>query len=942
MASSDDLAEQQLFAEIQASARKVRQQAHEPPSSSAIQSANLLNAARLNSHRTVAAAPSSSPSHTSYDLGQSGPAGANGMARAGGAGKLKPVDFLREDLAKQPRRELARRGDPYELGFSSPEKMAANPPAKPRQKPRKKSKEVVQHPVPPNFEAPAPSISPGTEETRKDVPPASPPVSVTDENHVEEAPETPPGTSKRLPSKSISRIDSSREPGQQPHPMKRKAGAQSSKTGRPSKSPRKGAAEDDTGSTSHAKSRSGPQQAKGTHPQVVIPSTDPPSRNNRARKAKHAEPNPPPTEPAQVRTNERRTNNKERTTTQAQQEARTDVNDQREHEHQDEPPQSAQKPPEQDPKLPKPQTSKRRKIKQLKPAKTMTGLDIPSDNEVYTTESTRPTKKAQQEPPPAESEQRQRRKGKKPTSDSAHEPAAVSVQEQETQPREPTPRPREGNLPQALMSSRNAEIASNQNMGNAEIAARTKQTRSKRKTRTTEPVSVPATHSGRSQHGTSQHDRPQSHHRDARNNLPNELDMDEDEDPDRIPSEVDESGQSGKEDELNDEDDELNGEDDEDDEDDEDVEDGEDSDHDHSADIDMVFEFLDSAEHSGECQTEDAMAVKEACQKALEVLDDPESTLREVSITTKHMQVILSKYGVGSDEKKRKSLKVDAYAYMFRQVASYLKSLYGWLAQRYRVFESSLDAMRIITPLFSAIVSTKDRVAGWNIKIPSRYKGVRLIKDVESNLIAPLRRLSEAYLTALRNLKDEARKKRAYEELAQKRREREQDEMEALRIDKLNGWIELHVCRLRVEPDARRRQALFMRQEYFDKKVAKWTDEETEGREERDANGVLFSRVDLFKKRVIPPASSPSADVEKEWTDEQMEALIYGLQNFAGPCVFEKIFEHYCGVGQPLRRFGVPEITAKAWDVRMRLLKTYEEREWKEVPSWIQKIPILP
>ncbi|KAK7185849.1 hypothetical protein PSPO01_08099 [Paraphaeosphaeria sporulosa] len=888
MASSDDLVELQIFAEIQASAKKAQHQAHEPPSSSAILSASLLNAARLDRHRsTVTAAPSSSPSQTSYDLPQSGPTRrANRKVRASGAGKLKPVGFFRKDPAKQSRHELARRGDSYELGFSSPEKIAASPLAKARQKP----KERVQRNASPELEAPAPAVQPETEETTKEVPAGSAPVAGRDGNNVEEVPETPAGTSKGRPN------DALKEPGKPLHTSKRKDREQAPKTGRPSKSPRKGAAEDNTGNTSQSKSRDGPQRARS--PQVVVSSGDPYIRSTRAPNAKQVETNPP------------------------------------EHETPDEPPQSAQKLPEQDPEIRKPQTSKRRKAKQLNPTSTMTALAMQADDEVYPAESSRPTKQAQQEPPPSERGQPQRRKGRKLTSsESINEQASTSAQGQETQPREIVSRPRKANLPQASNRSGDAEVAPGQEDGNSEVVA-TRQTRSKTKTNPRDPVSVPTAHSERSQRDTSQRHRlkrPHKHARTTADNVQREPNMEQEDDRDRGATDVDESYQSRNQDVT-------------------DGKDDRDGDHDHNAqlsEVDMIFKFLESAEYSGACQTEDAMAVKDACRIALDVLADPDSTLDEVSVTTKHIQKSLSRYGAGSDNKQRKLLKVDAYAYLFRQVVSYLKLLYDWLLQKYRDLESSLDSMRIVAPLVYAIVSLKDKIADWDIRIPTRYKGVRLIKDVDINLIVPLRRLSQEYLTILRDLKDQARKRRAYEELEQKRREREQDEvikqeMEAFRIEKLNGWIELHVCRLRIEPSAHRRQALSMRQDYFDKKVAKWTGEVTGGREERDANGVLFSRLDLFKKRVVPPASPCSADAEKDWTDEQMEALIYGLQNFAGPCVFHKIFEHACGVGQPLRRFGVPEITAKALDVKERLLRMYEDREWKDVPKWIEKIPILP
>ncbi|KAJ4349400.1 uncharacterized protein N0V89_008015 [Didymosphaeria variabile] len=925
MASSDDLAEQQLFAEIQASAEKV-QQYHDPPSVTAVQSANLLNAARLNRRRTVAVAPTSSLSHTSYNVAQSSPARVNGMARTGGAGKLKPVNLWRNDAATQPHRELARRGDPFDLGFSSPEKVAVVPAGKARQKPGRKKR--VQDEVSPGLEVPAPHDPPELEDTEKEVPSASSPPYVTDKHHLDEVPETPP-TSKRLAGDAGIPRNSMQVPEQRVQVEKRKAADRSPNRGRPSKSPRKdgaGAAEVEAEDMLQARGRSHPPGA--THPQVVIPPPEPSTRNTRAAKAKQAQALPP----APAETDQGRDDDGEHPQIDPQQEAYQTLNNQRGHERPDGPPPSAQKPPADGPEVRKPQNPKRRRFRQLRPTNTTNGLDIPSDNEREITQRSKITKRVEQEPATAETEQPRRRKGKKPTSSvSATGPAIISPEEQEQEPQEQEPRRRKGRQPKASKSSANAEITSGQNDGDEEAVRKTRP-----KSKTTGSVPVASAQGGRAHNDTSRHRHPQTRHDDARNAAEDSLEDleidDEEAKSGQAATDVGEHAQSGEEDEEDEADEE---------EEEEDHDDGQGAGHGAQlSEIDEVLKFLDSEEVSGHCQTEEAKTIKQACQTALEVLADSDTTLDEISITTKHIQILLSKYGAGSDEKKRKKLKVDAYAYLFRQVVTVLESLYDWLSDVCGDIFASLDAMRIVAALVSAMVSVKDKIAEWKAKLHSRYKGESLIKDVDTKLITPLRRLCEIYTTALRNLEDDARKKRAEEEFARERRERQQlelekQEMEALRIQKLDRWIDLHVCRLRREPDARRRQALRMKREYFDKKMAGSKADETEWREDRDANDVPFSRVDVFMKRVVPP---PAA----EWTDEHMEALIYGLQTFAGSSVFEKIFEYYCGVGQPLRRFGVPEITAKAADVRLRLLEKYQERGWEEVPEWIEMIPILP
>ena len=129
--------------------------------------------------------------------------------------------------------------------------------------------------------------------------------------------------------------------------------------------------------------------------------------------------------------------------------------------------------------------------------------------------------------------------------------------------------------------------------------------------------------------------------------------------------------------------------------------------------------------------------------------------------------------------------------------------------------------------------------------------------------------------------------------------------------------------------------------------------------DERDANGIKFERIPLFKERDSPPHQASSVP-EEEWTDRRMTALIEGLTNFAGtyflyleyshvaftnlfvgPDVFRKIFRHYCQPGGALRDLTVPELTAQAVSIRSTLLAQYQGNNWA-VPEWITQIPILP
>lgn len=935
MVSSDDLAEQQLFAEIHASAKKVQHQSYEPPSTSAVQSAHLLNAARLN-RRTVPAASSSSTLITSNQSRPSDPVKPKGTIRSDSAGKLKPVSLFHNDPVKQPHRDHARRGDPFDLGFSSPEKPTTNPPVT-RQKPSK-SKKLVQRELSPQLEASAPL--PGVpdrngmqEETRTDLPSHS-------------GPKTP-RTRKQISRDTAYKRDHSEVAEERPQGRKRRAMHQPSTSGQPTKSSKRQTAPvRKEAMLEGTQSKNGDRQrpAGGMHPQMINSSPNPTKRETRATNAKTVQSRPDPMDASSAQIESTYDDAALPDKASSEREAANALIMQSEVEEPQEPPQSAQKSPEPVPESPKPQSSKPRKVKLLKSSKVNNGLNIPSDEEEGTSEHPRNDGVSEQDNVAAGTRQSKRHKGSKPADVVAGSWSSTLPLHLQYQPQElPAKRPR-GRPPKSSTSVGKGNDSLDRDDGDDKSTDLAQRTRSG--TKPTESVAVVLAKAARLQSDASGSDSRQNNTDNARSptDMLDELDEESgEEDVDHAAPEVSDLSRQV-------------------DEDDEDESDDESSYNPHNPDSTQfylhealveVFKFLDPRGRSGDCRTEDAIAVKQACQKALDILADPDATLEDVAVPTKLLLMRLSEYGENSTKEQHKSLKVDAYAYLFQYVVGYLKSLHRWLKRRHGHYQSSLKAMSIIAPLVSAIVSLKDKIAHWQAKLPIRYKGDRIIKDVDTNLIVPLRRLSAGYITALYILKDDAKKELEREALARKRHEQKQQklrqqEMEAVRNHRLNRWIELHVCRLRVEPDPRLRQSLRMDQDVFDKKMARLTDnaiqvrEMHEVHEERDANGIPFSRVDLFKKRLVPPASPRLAELEKEWTDEQMWALVEGLQKFMGPHVFQKIFNRYCGSDEPLRFFGVPEITAKAAEVRMLLLRRYEKQEWSDVPEWILLIPVLP
>ncbi|KAF1953003.1 hypothetical protein CC80DRAFT_494903 [Byssothecium circinans] len=355
--------------------------------------------------------------------------------------------------------------------------------------------------------------------------------------------------------------------------------------------------------------------------------------------------------------------------------------------------------------------------------------------------------------------------------------------------------------------------------------------------------------------------------------------------------------------------------------------------------INKVFKFLDSEARSGRCRTAEGLNLAQACNAARKTISMTEMTHDEVSLISKDIRALLKSYGGDPCKTPLKKLKVDAYGWLFRHLAQYLEVLYDWLSQQYGIIEESLAAMRIISPFIQDILAFKDSIADWKVPIPPRYQGDRLVKDVETNFIAPLRVVNEDYRALLSQLKDDAKCKMEHEELTRRRKERfeveaRKAEWEALKREKQKRWQDLHVWRMECEhPHLRNlRDHLRYDGELFDKLI--------EQAEETDANGTRIERVPVFKRRESPPRRIVST-IEPEWTDEQLSALIEGLERYAGPNVFYHIFKNYCRPGRPLRRFTVPEITAKAASMRFDLLDSYRGEGW-QIPDWIKRIPVLP
>ncbi|KAH7074321.1 hypothetical protein FB567DRAFT_597466 [Paraphoma chrysanthemicola] len=351
------------------------------------------------------------------------------------------------------------------------------------------------------------------------------------------------------------------------------------------------------------------------------------------------------------------------------------------------------------------------------------------------------------------------------------------------------------------------------------------------------------------------------------------------------------------------------------------------------SELETVFHFLRLDERTGSCQTDFGRNIKRICDTTCALLQEEGLAVENIWENIEHVQELLRRVPE-TDEIDHRSLKSDAYCYVFRSLVQVLQALHRRFTSGTCDPTRSLEALRLFVPLLRNIVTFKDTIAEWKVTISQRYKGDRIIKDVDSHLIAPLREVEQSLSRRLSQLESRERDR---QKLADMQREQEEEHMEYLRHEEAllarqtrwRRWQELHIKRMQCEPPgSSRRKALI---------IAKLDD-----LEETDADGIKFERLPVFKDRVTPPQCRTSSMAhDMPWSAEQETALIDGLKDFAGPHVFESVFDKYCRPGGSLRDFSVTDITAKASWIRSGYEKLHQEIGW-DLPAWVKQIPILP
>ncbi|KAF2193017.1 hypothetical protein K469DRAFT_745422 [Zopfia rhizophila CBS 207.26] len=353
--------------------------------------------------------------------------------------------------------------------------------------------------------------------------------------------------------------------------------------------------------------------------------------------------------------------------------------------------------------------------------------------------------------------------------------------------------------------------------------------------------------------------------------------------------------------------------------------------------LERVFKFIEFGNRKGRCQTEAGRKIRRACRAACELFREDQVSQNDVEDTLGNIYAMVDTARRIKSADQQKELKTDAYAYLFRSLTLVLEALYDWTRDTFEhpvsttVSELSLSALRLIVPFIKQILLFKDGITSWDVKISQRFKNDPITKDVHTELITPLRKLDVEYSRDLQALERAFEAQEIKRALLARQQQREAEEKRKAKAKELHDlrmlrWQTLHTVRMQCEPNVAEHKRL---------KCPNISD-----LEERDANGDLIERVDIFNHRTTPPRNRPSVDGRK-WTDKQMTALVNGLRSYTGPTVFESLFRRYCRPGQPLREFTVTEITEQARSLKEMII-TMDQMKGIETEEWVRKIPILP
>lgn len=366
--------------------------------------------------------------------------------------------------------------------------------------------------------------------------------------------------------------------------------------------------------------------------------------------------------------------------------------------------------------------------------------------------------------------------------------------------------------------------------------------------------------------------------------------------------------------------------------------------------LDIIFQFTDSEERDGECATKWGRIIRRRCASARVVLcrsGDDGPSLDDIAKLKDDLVGLLASTDAKIREHRRVHFKRDAFTYLFRELTLVLEAMHDKLQETEGDITESLSALKMANHFLQNMIFFKDMMDSWKVKVPQRREGDRLIRDVESGLIVPLRAIAKEFRILLEQLKRAEQGRQAMLEAQRQHAAREQElirQEEELRSgrERRKRWQDLHIVRMQCEPDLARRRRL----RFVEPVLA----------QEIDANGRPFERVPLLGERSAPPSTWIAAVSDREWTSEQETALLDDLQSFIRKfckrqpglhhtdniCLaLERIFTRHCRPRGALRDFSVPDFAAKMAWIRSGWTQLSQQHGW-EIPEWVKKIPLLP
>ncbi|KAJ4398286.1 hypothetical protein N0V91_010333 [Didymella pomorum] len=351
--------------------------------------------------------------------------------------------------------------------------------------------------------------------------------------------------------------------------------------------------------------------------------------------------------------------------------------------------------------------------------------------------------------------------------------------------------------------------------------------------------------------------------------------------------------------------------------------------------LNQVLDFADGEERPGLCTVGLAKKIDRACIKAGVTLSKQDCSYEDIVECKDDLVRRLASIRSKIPENVRFDFKRDAFAYHFRGLALVFEAMYDKFQQEQEEDEEgevmeSLEALQVLHPYIREMLTFKDTMDSWKVKVTGRGQGDRLIKGIETDLIAPLRIVEKEFKKRLNSLQKAEHDRQARIEMQRQREIQEQElvrQEEAQRSarQRRKRWQDLHIVRMQCELDPyRRRQLQFV---------------EPPDSTETDANGNEFERVPFFGPRNAPPPSSALTMSGKEWTLEQDTALLEALQSLTP---LEDIFREHCRPRGALREFTVSDFAAKLAWVRASWAQLLQLHPDWELPEWVQEIPVLP